>query len=292
MTWTLYEPCAALAGLSRYLVGRDPSDPARAPVLPLFSRIGVKDRLAPAVAREAGLPLEPPSRLVWVEPDERCARVLEGVTDRESALGAAERFREIGEERRDPLWLWEGIRDAGPAGLAETVLLLAWSWKGDGRDFADQKPRRGLGNSHGVVQRERVRMTTLAARLEALARAPWPEVVLVRATAGEALRRGLLPEPCPGDHANMDRPYAGATDYGNGHAMPDAELFSVCMWFLERGAGCSVHEGRPMAAELARETGGEWRDVDLSRKRPGTDPRFRRRCGEWLMVSGSPDCEW
>ena len=134
-----------------------------------------------------------------------------------------------------------------------------------------------------MVQNERVRLVTLAKRLDAHADAPWPNVTIVQSTAGAALES--LPAPCPGDHVNVDRPYVKTTKYPNAHGMPDEELAEVCRWGLQHGASVSVHEGKPMKDELKRWTGAEWREVDLKGKRPGADPRFSK-AGEWLMVAG------
>ena len=54
--------------------------------------------------------------------------------------------------------------------LARIVYVLAQSWKGMGRHFAEQDPTRGCG----VHQHERVRLPELVARVDLLSSVSWP----------------------------------------------------------------------------------------------------------------------
>lgn len=249
----------------------------------LFSRIGVKDGLAPATANKLEI-TSTPEEFIWVEPDPMVVRILQTVTRERRGREAARELQKT--EYDNPIELWERIRGTNPLERsdAEVLILLAWSWKGEGRHFAEQRTSgsaRGVATRHGVVQNERVRLSTLATRVLTHATAPWPKVTIVQATAGQALQ--VLPTPNTGDHVNVDRPYKATTKYSNAHSMPDAELLDVCRWGMAADATVSVHEARPLVSWLQTELGEGWEEFDLKGTRAGANPRFSRS-GEWLMV--------
>lgn len=237
------------------------------------------------------------TRFVWVEPNPDIYRVLDTIHRPGTCRAVAEVIRSW--QGRNALEFWGELTEQPPrepvVALAALFVRFAWSWKGEGKHFAEQRTLRDTGQlsaeklrrlaeqtaRHTVSQPERLRLSTLADRLERHASAPWPRILILCATAGEATQVGV---PQPGDHVNVDRSYAGSTKYPGGHSMPDDELTSVCRWALRSGASVSVYEGRDLSAWLGGQTGATWRAVNLRPSRRGADPRFSKT-GEWLMLS-------